>query len=75
MRASAPITADTLLTDMIEQHPETVPVFVQQRLYCVGCVISPFHTVADTAREHGVELQALLGDLNQAIAPAGTPGT
>jgi hybrid cluster-associated redox disulfide protein len=75
MRASGPITADTLLTDMIEQYPETIQVCLQQRLYCLGCVISPFHTVADSAREHGVELQALLGDLNQALRQsAGGPG-
>jgi hybrid cluster-associated redox disulfide protein len=76
MRASDPITADTLLTDMIEQYPETIQVFLQQRLYCVGCVISPFHTVADSAREHGLELRALLGDLNRAVLPlSGDPAS
>jgi len=67
MRASDPITADTLLTELIEQYPETIHVFLRQRLYCVGCIVAPFHTVADTAREHCVGLQALLDDLNYAI--------
>jgi hybrid cluster-associated redox disulfide protein len=62
------ITADCLVQEVVEQHPQTIIVFGRRGLQCVGCYISPFHTIADTAREHAIALGPLLTDLNQAIA-------
>jgi hybrid cluster-associated redox disulfide protein len=69
---SQPITADSLVQDVIERHPQTILVFVRHRLQCVGCDISPFHTIADSAREHAVTIEPLLGDLNQVLAADAT---
>jgi hybrid cluster-associated redox disulfide protein len=66
------ITADNLVQDVVERHPQTIPIFVRHGLQCVGCYISPFHTIADSAREYAMALEALLGDLNQAIVVDGT---
>jgi hybrid cluster-associated redox disulfide protein len=62
------ITADSLVKDVVEHHPRTVLVFVRHRLQCVGCDISPYHTIADSAREHAVNIEPLLGDLNQVLS-------
>jgi hybrid cluster-associated redox disulfide protein len=62
------ITGDSLVQDVVERHPQTIPVFARHGLQCVGCYISPFHTIADSAREYAMVLEALLGDLNQVIA-------
>jgi hybrid cluster-associated redox disulfide protein len=69
---SQPITADSLVQDVIERHPQTIIVFVRHRLQCVGCDISPFHTIADSAREHAVSIEPLLGDLNQVLIAGAT---
>jgi hybrid cluster-associated redox disulfide protein len=61
------ITADCLVQDVVERHPQTIVVFNQHGLQCVGCYISPFHTIADTAREYCLDLEPLLSHLNQAI--------
>jgi hybrid cluster-associated redox disulfide protein len=61
------ITANNLVQDVVEHHPQTIPIFARHGLQCVGCYISPFHTIADSAREYAMTLDALLGDLNQAI--------
>jgi hybrid cluster-associated redox disulfide protein len=66
--ASTPITADTLVLDVVERHPQAIPVFARHGLHCVGCYISAFHTIADTAREYGIHPESLLGDLNGAVA-------
>jgi hybrid cluster-associated redox disulfide protein len=63
-----PITAHSLIQAVIERHPQAVAVFVRHRLQCAGCCISPYHTIADSAREYAVALEPLLWDLNQAIA-------
>jgi hybrid cluster-associated redox disulfide protein len=65
-RLAEQITADCLVHDVIDRHPQTVAVFVQYRLQCIGCYISPFHTIADVAREYALGLESLLVDLNQA---------
>ena len=65
------ISADNLVQEVVKHHPETVLVFVRHGLHCVGCTMSPFHTVADSAREHAVALEPLLGALNHASAGQG----
>lgn len=60
------ITADSLVHEVIDRHPRSVSVFVQYRLQCIGCYISPFHTIEDVAREYALGLDPLLLDLNQA---------
>jgi hybrid cluster-associated redox disulfide protein len=61
------ITAESLVQEVVAQHPAAIPVFVGFGMGCVGCTISPFHTIADSAREHALPLEPLLGDLNRAL--------
>lgn len=68
---SLSISSDSLVQDVVELHPQTVLVFARHGLQCVGCYISPFHTVADSAREYAMALDLLLADLNQAITTQG----
>ncbi len=66
-RLAEQITADCLVQEVVERHPQTIAIFARHGLKCVGCYISPFHTIADSARESAMALEPLLGDLNQAI--------
>lgn len=61
------ITADSIVQGIIERHPQTIAIFARHGLQCVGCYISPFHTIADSAREHAMSVEPLLDDLNQAV--------
>jgi hybrid cluster-associated redox disulfide protein len=61
------ITASSLVQEIVEKHPQTIAIFYRHGLQCVGCYISPFHTIADSAREYAVGIEPLLGDLNRAI--------
>ncbi len=60
---SRAIEAMTLVDDAMRRRPATIAVFMRWRLHCVGCPIGSFHTIADAAREHGVDEQALLAEL------------
>jgi hybrid cluster-associated redox disulfide protein len=62
------ITADSLVKEVVESHPQTISVFSKHGLNCVGCYIAPFHTITDTAREYALRLEPLLSELNGAIA-------
>ncbi|MFC2046234.1 DUF1858 domain-containing protein [Chloroflexota bacterium] len=61
------ITAESLVQDVVERHPQTITIFARHRLQCVGCNISPFHTIADSAREHSVSIGPLLRELNRVV--------
>ena len=65
------IVATCVVQEVVERYPQTVAIFVHRGLNCVGCYISPFHTIADTAREYALALEPLLGDLNRAIGEEG----
>jgi hybrid cluster-associated redox disulfide protein len=61
------ITAGCLMQEIVERHPQAVLILARHGLQCAGCYISPFHTLADSAREYAINLEPLLRDLNQAI--------
>ena len=63
------ITADCIVQGVIERHPQTIAIFARYGMQCAGCYISPFHTIADCAREHALTLEPLLENLNQAVLP------
>jgi hybrid cluster-associated redox disulfide protein len=67
-QSGGPITADCLMRDVVKRHPQAIVVLMRHGLQCAGCTISPFHTIADTARANAVAVDLLLNDLNQAIA-------
>lgn len=70
--AREPIVATCVVQEVVERYPQTVAVFARHHLSCVGCYISPYHTIADTAREYALALEPLLGDLNRAVGQEGT---
>ncbi|MGD8398095.1 MAG: DUF1858 domain-containing protein [Anaerolineae bacterium] len=61
------ITAESLVYQVVESHPHTVMVLARHGLHCAGCYISPFHTIADSARAYHVPVEPLLHDLNRAV--------
>ncbi|SFQ25740.1 DUF1858 domain-containing protein [Tranquillimonas alkanivorans] len=46
---------DLPLEDLMREWPETIRVFLDYRMLCVGCPIAPFHTVIDACFEHEVD--------------------
>jgi hybrid cluster-associated redox disulfide protein len=64
------INADHLVQEIVEDYPQAVFVFARHGLQCVGCYISPYHTIADSAQAYGIPLEPLLRDLNGVVVPA-----
>ena len=56
------------MDEMMRRWPATVHVAINHRLLCVGCPIGPFHTIADAAREHGLDEAMLRRDFEAAIS-------
>lgn len=62
-----PIGFDDLVDDVM-RGSETIRVFLQFRMGCVGCPIACFHTVDDACREHGVDREVFLNALRSVTA-------
>ncbi len=69
-RGDAP-TAATLIGALLEAYPEAKPVF--EKNYgegCFSCAGQAFETLAQTADMHGMKVEKILDEINQAIEAA-----
>ena len=65
--------AKTTVTEIMRQWPQTVPVFVQFRMKCPGCLLAPFMTLAEAAAEHNVDLAPLRDEIVRTIEDSPRP--
>ncbi len=63
------VTKDTKIMEVINTYPESINVFANHGLGCVGCMIANFETLGDGAAAHGIDIDKLLEDLNK-LEPA-----
>ncbi|WP_380057724.1 DUF1858 domain-containing protein [Falsihalocynthiibacter sp. SS001] len=66
MRRSRFCDPDLPLSDLMTQWPETIPVFIRHKMLCVGCLISPYHSIVDACREYDLDEDVFLAELMQA---------
>lgn len=66
------ITRAMTLLDVVHAHPATEPVFRSRDAQAGVCLLCAalFETVEHVAAAYGLDLDALLADLNQAVAQA-----
>lgn len=64
------IRKDMAIGTVVQDHPETVKVFLKHGLMCFGCAIARFENIEQGAAAHGINVDALMTDLNAAVAPA-----
>jgi len=63
------IVLEDLVDEVMRRSPQTIRVFLEFDMRCVGCPIACFHTVADACREHGVDRELFLAALCAAVGP------
>jgi len=61
------ISEDMTIKEVIDTYPETAMVFMKYNVGCIGCLAASFEKVKDIATVHGIDVKALVKDLNQAI--------
>lgn len=62
------ITKNMGITDIVSNHPETVEVFAAYGMACIGCMAARFETLEQGAMAHGIDVDALVKDLNEKIS-------
>ncbi len=61
------IELDDLVDEVMRFHPQTIEVFLDFKMGCLGCPIACFHTVDDACIEHGVSRSELLQVLREVM--------
>ena len=64
----AKITKDTGIIDAVQQYPEIIEVFQNYGLGCIGCMAAHYETIGQGAGAHGLDVDALVADINKKIA-------
>tara|TARA_Y100000034_G_scaffold136851_1_gene216380 strand:+ start:4147 stop:4374 length:228 start_codon:yes stop_codon:yes gene_type:complete len=64
------ITKDTIIGDIVKNHPEAIEVMLSYGLHCIGCSVQYWETIEGGCKGHGFEeekIDNLIKDLNNAI--------
>ena len=63
----ATITGDEPIGQVLKDYPQALRVFLSHGLMCVGCAVARFENIRDGATAHGIDVEALIKDLNAAV--------
>ncbi len=72
------ITQDTLIGEIVEQHPEVIETLLSYGVHCIGCHVSPYEPLGDGFRSHGLsedEIQGAIRKLNEMVLKSSSPST
>ena len=64
------ITKDMSILEVVQKYPDTVDVFVNSGMGCLGCAAAHFENIEQGAAAHGIDFDALIKNLNDAICAA-----
>jgi hybrid cluster-associated redox disulfide protein len=56
--------------ELLDDQPHLLQRFIDLKLMCAGCPADAFHSLADVAKEYGLDQREFLADLQKAIGSA-----
>ncbi|MDO4846440.1 MAG: DUF1858 domain-containing protein [Oscillospiraceae bacterium] len=62
------ITKDTIIGEILDNAPNTAPLFLNIGMHCLGCPASRGETLEQACMVHGVDVDTFLDELNTFIA-------
>jgi hybrid cluster-associated redox disulfide protein len=60
------ITKDMTIGEVLRHNANTAQVFMRHGMHCLGCAAATGESIAQAAAVHGIELNKLLTELNEA---------
>ncbi len=58
------VTKDMVITDVLMLDDGLIPVFFENGLYCIGCMMASGETIEEACMVHGMDLDHLLHEIN-----------
>ena len=62
------ITKDMTIQEVVQNNPETIRVFLEHGLHCIGCSVARYENIEQGALAHGIDVNRLIEDLNAAVS-------
>ena len=62
------VTKDTVISDIMMNAPDCVPLFQEIGMHCMGCPVSQMETLEMGCAVHGMNADELVDRLNQYLA-------
>ena len=64
------VTNETLIGDIVVNHPEAVDVLLSIGMHCLGCPTSSMESLEQACAVHGIPAQQVVDAINEKIAAA-----
>ena len=61
------ITKDMSIIEIVQTYPDTVEILMNAGMGCLGCAASHFENIEQGAMAHGIDIDALIAELNATI--------
>ena len=61
------ITKDMNIIEVVNEYPDTVPVFMYAGMGCIGCMAARFENIEQGALAHGIDVDSLIDALNEVV--------
>jgi len=61
------ITKDMSIIEVVQLYPVTIEIFRKYGMGCFGCAAARFENIEQGAAAHGIDIDALVADLNKAV--------
>lgn len=61
------LTKDMGIMEVVSNYPETVEVFINAGMGCLGCAAAHFENIEQGATAHGIDVNQLMEDLNAVV--------
>lgn len=62
------ITKESGIMETVTQYPQTIKIFGDFGMGCIGCAAAHFETIEEGANAHGIDVAGLIEALNSAVA-------
>jgi hybrid cluster-associated redox disulfide protein len=62
------IDCNSVVSEILEKYPDTLSVFLEWKLDCLGCAMSTFCSVQDVADDYHIDSQTFLAALQNVIS-------
>ncbi len=64
------ITKDMSIMEVVQKYPDTVEVFMNSGMGCLGCAAAHFENIEQGALAYGIDVDGLMKGLNAVVPQA-----
>ena len=61
------ISKDMGILEVVQKYPQTIEIFQNSGMGCLGCAAARFETIEQGASAHGIDIDKLIENLNKAV--------